>query len=114
MERIEFWRKQLQRARLYDGRAKNNFSRICVHCKPTVAHRFQRRVRGVFVRMVGGYLLMRRPRAKDSNTDDVLRWRVERFHDTLKQGLKVEQLQFDDARAVMNASVGIAVWWRGD
>jgi hypothetical protein len=29
MERIEFWRKQLQGARLYDGRAKNNFSRIC-------------------------------------------------------------------------------------
>jgi hypothetical protein len=28
MERIEFWRKQLQGARLYDGRAKNNFSRI--------------------------------------------------------------------------------------
>ena len=35
--------------------------------------------------------------------DDVLRWRVERFHDTLKQGLKVERLQFDDARTLMNA-----------
>jgi hypothetical protein len=29
MERIEFWRNELQGARLYDGRAKNNFSRIC-------------------------------------------------------------------------------------
>jgi len=35
--------------------------------------------------------------------DDVLRWRVERFHYTLKQGLKVERLQFDDARTLMNA-----------
>ncbi len=35
--------------------------------------------------------------------DDVLRWRVERFHDTLKQGLKVERLQVDDARTLMNA-----------
>jgi hypothetical protein len=35
--------------------------------------------------------------------DDVLRWRVERFHDMLKQGLKVERLQFDDARTLMNA-----------
>jgi hypothetical protein len=33
----------------------------------------------------------------------VLRWRVERFHDMLKQGLKVERLQFDDARTLMNA-----------
>ncbi len=29
MERIEFWRKKLQGARLYDGRAKDRFSRIC-------------------------------------------------------------------------------------
>ncbi len=29
MERIAFWRKQLQRARFYDGRAKDSFSRIC-------------------------------------------------------------------------------------
>ena len=29
MERIEFWRKELQGARLYDGRAKDSFSRIC-------------------------------------------------------------------------------------
>ncbi len=29
MERIEFWRTELQGARLYDGRAKDSFSRIC-------------------------------------------------------------------------------------
>jgi len=28
MERIEFWRNELQGARLYDGRAKDSFSRI--------------------------------------------------------------------------------------
>jgi len=45
--------------------------------------------------------------------DYVLRWRVERFHYTLKQGLKVERLQFDDARTVMNAvSAYSLVAWR--
>jgi len=68
-----------------------------------VAHRFQRRVQAVCVRVADGDLPTRRPRARDSHTDDVLRWRVERFHDTLKQGLKVERLQFDDARTLMNA-----------
>ncbi len=29
MERIKFWRNELQGARLYDGRAKDSFSRIC-------------------------------------------------------------------------------------
>ena len=28
MERIEFWRNELQGARLYDGRARESFSRI--------------------------------------------------------------------------------------
>jgi hypothetical protein len=28
MERIAFWRNELQGARLYDGRAKDSFSRI--------------------------------------------------------------------------------------
>ncbi len=45
--------------------------------------------------------------------DYVLRWRVERFHDTLKQGLKVERLQVDDARTLMNAvSAYSLVAWR--
>ncbi len=29
MECIEFWRNELQGARLYDGRARDRFSRIC-------------------------------------------------------------------------------------
>ena len=29
MERIAFWRNELQGAHLYDGRAKDSFSRIC-------------------------------------------------------------------------------------
>jgi len=31
------------------------------------------------------------------------RWKIERFHFALKQGLKVEQLQFDDAKTLSNA-----------
>lgn len=43
----------------------------------------------------------------------MLRWRVERFHYTLKQGLRVERLQFDDARTLMNAvSAYRLVAWR--
>lgn len=45
--------------------------------------------------------------------DYTLRWRVERFHYTLKQGLKVEALQFDDAQTLMNAvAVYSLVAWR--
>jgi hypothetical protein len=45
--------------------------------------------------------------------DYVLRWRVERFHYALKQGMKVEGLQFDDALTLMNAvSVYSLVAWR--
>jgi hypothetical protein len=68
MERIEFWRNELQGARLYDGRAKTISVGYVRHWKPTVAHRFQRRVRGVCVRVAVGDLPTRRPRAKDSNT----------------------------------------------
>jgi hypothetical protein len=42
-----------------------------------------------------------------------LRWRVERFHYTLKQGCTVERLQFDDAHALKNALALYAiVAWR--
>jgi hypothetical protein len=45
--------------------------------------------------------------------DYVLRWRVERFHYALKQGMKVEGLQFDDAATLMKAvSVYSLVAWR--
>jgi hypothetical protein len=42
-----------------------------------------------------------------------LRWRVERFHYTLKQGCTVERLQFDDAHALQNAlALYSIVAWR--
>jgi hypothetical protein len=42
-----------------------------------------------------------------------LRWRVERFHYTLKQGCTVERLQFDDAHTLKNAlALYSIVAWR--
>ena len=42
-----------------------------------------------------------------------LRWRVERFHYTLKQGCTVERLQFDTAHALKNAlALYSIVAWR--
>jgi hypothetical protein len=42
-----------------------------------------------------------------------LRWRVERFHYTLKQGCTVERLQFDTAHALQNAlALYSIVAWR--
>ena len=41
------------------------------------------------------------------------RWKVERFHYTLKQGFKIEQLQFDDAQTLKKAiAVYSIVAWR--
>jgi len=73
MERIAFWRKELQGRVSTMGAPKTGSVGYVQHCKPTVAHRFQRRVRGVCVRVAGGYLPTRRPRAKDSNTDTTSR-----------------------------------------
>jgi hypothetical protein len=42
-----------------------------------------------------------------------LRWRVERFHYTLKQGCTVEKVQFDDAHTLKNAlALYSVVAWR--
>jgi hypothetical protein len=73
MERIEFWRNELQGARLYDGRAKNNFSRICAALEANSSTSFSAACVGSLRQSGGGYLPTRRPRAKDSNTDTTSR-----------------------------------------